>query len=182
MAFLSEIKSVYVAAARLMAAVSNIRVDLLASAGAQMATQPQHMVKGYESLGPVFAICLPEGERGVLSFLSPRSEGMKLETDSPSWMTLEGWLPAAASEATSCFVEMCYEGDIPLIGDVFVRDVDDEFGAVDSTPVEWHLSSGDLSVVEVPLDGPAAGRRKIVIHLRRPPSVLALKSLTLTPV
>lgn len=180
MNFYDEIKTMYVAAARMMAATSASRVDLVASASASMNSQPQRMVEGYEDVSPSFAICLPEGERGVVSFLSPRSEGLRLESDDAAWITLEGWLPDDATDATSCFMEIRYAGDMPLVADVFLRTVSDGAGAVDGTPVEWPLASNEVCVVEVPLDGAATGRRKIVTHLRRPPPVLVLKSMTMT--
>lgn len=179
MKFYDEIKTIYVSAARMMAAASTSRVDLVASASASMNSQPQRIVTGYEDVSPSFAICLPDGERGVMSFLSPRSDGLRLESDDPAWITLEGWLPEHASDATSCFMEVRYAGDVPLVADVFLRSVDADGGSWDSAPVEWHLASNDISAVEVPLDGSATGRRKIVTHLRRPPPVMVLKSMTM---
>lgn len=182
MTFYNDIKELYVTAARLMAAASRARIDLLATASAQMINQPQRIVRGYEDLSASLGICLPAGERCVVSFLSPRSEGMRLQADDAVWMTLEGWLPADAATAASCFVEIECESDLPLVADVFLREIDEDFSAVDSTPVEWHLSANGLSVLEVPLSGAPTGRRKIVVHLRRPPAVVVLKCLTLTPV
>lgn len=175
----------YEAAARMVSRLLNSRTDLLSSGLSALSLQPSlHLAGGYKDIGPSLGICLSAESRATLSRAAADPMGsatpsVEMLTSDIEWMTFEGWL--SDPRARLCFVEAEIQANCPITADVFLRSIGPDGELLrDSTPIEWRLPLNGPAVLEVPLDHAGEGRRKIIIHLRRPPERMILRRLAIT--
>jgi len=181
MTVLDDAITLYRAAATLLSNVSQRRIDLLQSASSSV-PQSRVLFEGYRSFGPSLAVCIPRGARATLAFQSPQAEGAVIESDLPEWMTLEGWLPDRLDAASQCFVETEAQSTDAVMADAFIREIDADDRLVDSPAREFRIQTGRVSVLKLDLPEAEDRRRKVIVHLRRPPAELALRQFALIPV
>lgn len=186
MSLMDNAIATYEAAARMVSRLLDSRTDLLADGLSSLSSRPSlHLGGGYKDIGASLGVCLPAESRATMSRL-PLSDGpvgaspaVEVLTADIEWMTFEGWL--SDPRARVCFVEIGVDAERPITADVFLRCIgpDGEFLS-DSAPVEWRLPLNGPAVLEVPLTCAGEGRRKMVIHLRRPPERMILRRLAIT--
>lgn len=181
MTVLDDAITLYRAAATLLSNVSQRRIDLLRSAGAAI-SQPKVLFEGHRSLGPHLEICVPRGARATFALPDPRGDGAVVETDLPEWLTLEGWLPADTGEAEHCFIEIEAQSDEAVLADAFIREIDSDHAFNDAPPTPFQIQNGRVSVLKLDLPKKTDARRKVVLHLRRPPAELFLRQFAVIPV
>lgn len=185
MPMIDDAMATYEAAARMVSRLLDCRTDLLSSGLAVLSNQPSvHLSGGYRDVGDALGICLPADSRATISRVSTADApaavptAAEVLTSDLEWMTFEGWV--AVADARVCFIEMDVQADRQITADVFERKIGADGKFEDSPPVEWSLPRSGPAVFEMPLDPSFEGRRKIVLHLRRPPERMILHRLAVT--
>ncbi|AXC49589.1 hypothetical protein DRW48_07695 [Paracoccus suum] len=181
MTLTADALSAYRTAARLLATLTNVRIDLLSEALDETAPGTGVEITGYHDLGERFAVCVPQGARAQVRSLRPQQAAVALDSDFPDWLSLEGWLPTG-STADRCVIEAEMLAERAIAAEVFVRIIEADGTGLDQPPQSWRLDGRGISVAEVPLDPDDSRPRKIVVLLRRPPAEITLRQLALVPV
>lgn len=181
MSLTADALAAYRSAARLLATLTDLRIDLLAEAEDQMTGGAVIETEGYRDIGTRFAVCVPQGAHAQIRSLRPQQAAVMLDSDFPDWLSLEGWLPADC-RADRCVIEAELLAERAVAAEVFVRIIGADGTGIDQPPRIWRLDGRGISVTDLDLD-PNEGRpRKIVILLRRPPAQIILRQLALVPV
>lgn len=181
MTVLDDAISMYRAAAELLNNLSQIRVDLLGAATSST-TQPVTLFEGHRAFGPSLDICVPTGSRATFTVQDRDTGAATIESDLPQWMTLEGWVPPTDTGARHCFVELDLIADEAVTADAFIRVIDPDHAMQDGPVSEVRLNPDGLSVIKLDLPKSARNdRRKVVLHLRRPPTQMDLRQFALIP-